>query len=101
MDISLEHYQALALILFFIGAAGVMARRNVFVILIGIELMLNAANLAFVGYGRYIPDVDGQVISIFVMAIAAAEICIGLALVICMFRLKQSLSVDDFATLKK
>lgn len=101
MGITLQHYQTLSLILFFLGAVGVMARRNIFVILIGIEMMMNAANLSLVSYGRFIPDVDGQVLALFVMAIAAAEICIGLAMVICMFRLKQTLGVDAFTRLKR
>ena len=99
--ITLEHYLALSLFLFFIGAGGVLARRNVFVMLIGIELMLNAVNLTLVGYSRYLAVVDAQVFAFFMMAIAAAEICVGLALVICMFKLKHSTTIDDFATMKR
>jgi|ETNmetMinimDraft_26_1059896.scaffolds.fasta_scaffold129335_2 NADH-quinone oxidoreductase subunit K len=99
--ISLEHYQALGIVLFFIGAGGVIARRNIFVMLIGIELMLNAVNLSLIGYSRYLANPDGQVFTLFMMAIAAAEICVGLALVICMFKLKRSTTIDDFAALKQ
>ena len=99
--ITLEHYLGLSLLLFFIGAGGVLARRNVFVMLIGIELMLNAVNVTLVSYGRYLGHVDAQVFTLFMMAIAAAEICVGLALVICMFKHKHSTTIDDFATLKQ
>jgi len=99
--ITLEHYLSLSFFLFFIGAGGVLARRNVFVMLIGIELMLNAVNLTLVGYSRYLAIVDAQVFAFFMMAIAAAEICVGLALVICMFKLKHSTTIDEFATLKQ
>jgi len=99
--ITLEHYLALSIFLFFIGAGGVLARRNVFVMLIGIELMLNAVNVSLVGYSRYLGIVDAQVFAFFMMAIAAAEICVGLALVICMFKLKHSTNIDDFAALKQ
>ena len=99
--ISLEHYLGLGLVLFFIGAGGVIARRNVFVMLIGVELMLNAVNLSLISYGRYLASADGQVFTLFMMAIAAAEICVGLALAICMFRLKKSITIDEFAELKQ
>ena len=99
--ITLEHYLTISIILFFIGAAGVMARRNIFMMLIGIELMLNSVNLTLVAYGRYLGNVDAQVFALFVMAVAAAEICVGLALVICMFNLKQSATIDDFSSLKE
>ena len=99
--ITLEHYLSLSLFLFFIGAGGVLARRNVFVMLIGIELMLNAVNLSLVGYSRFLAIVDAQVFAFFMMAIAAAEICVGLALIICMFKLKHSTIIDEFATLKQ
>ena len=69
--------------------------------LIGIELMLNAANLSLVAYGRYLANVDAQVFTLFMMAVAAAEICVGLALVICMFKVKQSTTIDDFTALKE
>ena len=99
--ISLEHYLGLGLVLFFIGVGGVIARRNVFVMLIGIELILNAVNLSFIGYGRYLANPDGQVFTLFMMAIAAAEICVGLALVICMFKLRHSTTIDEFSELKQ
>jgi len=99
--ITLDHYLTLSLILFFIGAGGVLARRNILVMLIGIELMLNAVNLTLVAYGRYLSNVDGQVFALFMMAIAAAEICVGLALAICMFKLKRSTTIDDFTALRE
>ncbi len=99
--ITLDHYLTLSLILFFIGTGGVLARRNILVMLIGIELMLNAVNLTLVAYGRYLGNVDGQVFALFMMAIAAAEICVGLALAICMFKLKRSTTIDDFTALRE
>ena len=99
--IGLESYLTVSLLLFFIGACGVLARRNIFVMLIGIELMLNAVNLTFIAYGRYLADVDSHVFALFIMAVAAAEICVGLALVICMFRLKRSTTIDDFSLLRE
>jgi len=99
--IGLTHYIVLSLVLFFIGAGGVVARRNVFIMLIGIELMLNAVNLTLIAYGRYLGTADAQVITLFMMAIAAAEICLGLALVICMFKLKQTTSIDSFTELRE
>ena len=99
--ITLEHYLALSFSLFFVGAGGILARRNVFVMLISIELMLNAVNVSLVGYSRYLAIVDAQVFAFFMMAIAAAEICVGLALVICMFKLKRSTTIDNFVTLNR
>ena len=99
--VGLESYLALSLLLFFIGACGVLGRRNIFAMIIGIELMLNAVNLTFVAYGRYMGTVDSQVFALFIMAVAAAEICVGLALVICMFRLKKTTTIDEFALLKE
>ena len=86
--------------LFCIGLAGVMLRRNPIVVLLSIEIMLNAVNLTFVAAGRHFGTVDGQVIVFFVMTVAAAEAAVGLALVISLFRHKESLSPDVFTSLK-
>jgi NADH-quinone oxidoreductase subunit K len=98
--ISLNHYLLLSGILFSIGTAGVFLRRNLITILLSIEIMLNAVNLTFVAVGRYLGTVDGQIITFFVMTVAAAEAAVGLALVISLFRHKQTLSPDAFTMLK-
>jgi NADH-quinone oxidoreductase subunit K len=98
--VPVEYYLALAGILFAIGATGVALRRNVIVMFMSIELMLNAANLAFVAVARQLGSMDGQVIVFFVMTVAAAEAAVGLALVISLFRHKESLSPDVFTSLK-
>ena len=97
---TLDHYLVLSAILFTIGTAGVFVRRNLITILLSIEIMLNAVNLSFVAFGRAAGDLDGQIIVFFVMTVAAAEAAVGLALVIALFRHKESLNPDAFTTLK-
>ncbi len=91
---------ALAVILFVIGAVGVLIRRNALVIFMCVELMLNAVNLAFVAFARMHGQVDGQVIAFFVMVVAAAEVVVGLAILTAIFRTRRSASVDDANLLK-
>jgi NADH-quinone oxidoreductase subunit K len=98
--ITLNHYLALSAILFAIGTAGVFLRRNVITLLLSIEIMLNAVNLTFVAGGRQFAAVDGQVIVFFVMTVAAAEAAVGLALVIALFRHRESLNPEAFTSLK-
>ena len=98
--ISLNHYLILSGILFAIGTAGVFLRRNVITILLSIEIMLNAVNLTFVAVGRYLNTVDGQIITFFVMTVAAAEAAVGLAIVIGLFRHRESLNPDSWTALK-
>jgi NADH-quinone oxidoreductase subunit K len=98
--VSPAHYVALAVILFVIGAVGVLVRRNAMVIFMCIELMLNAANLAFVGFSRMQGKLDGQVIAFFVMVVAAAEVVVGLAILTSIYRTRRSASVDDANLLK-
>ena len=98
--IPLSHYLVLSAILFSIGTAGVFMRKNLITILLSIEIMLNAVNLTFVAFGRFNGDVNGQIITFFVMTVAAAEAAVGLAIVIGLFRHKASLNPDSFATLK-
>lgn len=90
----------LACILFAIGSAAVLLRRNAIVAFMGVELMLNAANLAFVGFSRMHGNVEGQVMAFFVMVVAAAEVVVGLAIIVAIFRARQSISLDDPAELK-
>ena len=98
--ITLNHYLVLSAILFSIGTAGVFLRRNIITLLLSIEIMLNAVNLTFVAVGRYLGTVEGQIITFFVMTVAAAEAAVGLAIVIALFRHKESLSPDVFTSLK-
>ncbi len=94
------HYIALSAILFVIGGVGVLIRRNAIVIFMCVELMLNAANLAFVAFARMHGNLDGQVIAFFVMVVAAAEVVVGLAILMAIFRTRRSASVDDANLLK-
>jgi NADH-quinone oxidoreductase subunit K len=91
---------ALAVILFVIGGVGVLVRRNAMVIFMCIELMLNACNLAFVGFARAQGNLDGQAVAFFVMVVAAAEVVVGLAVLMALFRTRRSASVDDANLLK-
>ena len=90
----------LSAILFCIGVAGVLARRNALVIFMSIELMLNAANLAFIGFGRELHSLDGQIVVFFVMTVAAAEAAVGLAIIIAVFRHRQTINADDLRLLR-
>lgn len=95
-----NHFLALAAVLFAIGAAGVVIRRNVIVIFMCIELMLNAANLTFVAASNALGNMDGQTAVMFVMTVAAGEAAVGLAVILSMYRTRQSLDVDDMVTLR-
>jgi NADH-quinone oxidoreductase subunit K len=97
---TLNHYLVLSAVLFAIGTTGVFLRRNLIVILLSIEIMLNAVNLTFVAAARQMETVEGQIIVFFVMTVAAAEAAVGLAIVIALFRLRESLSPEAFTTLK-
>jgi NADH-quinone oxidoreductase subunit K len=98
--VSLINYIHLATLLFVIGGATVLTRRNAIVVFMGVELMLNAANLAFVTFARMHGNLDGQVIALFVMVVAAAEVVVGLAIIMMIFRARRSASVDDANLLK-
>jgi len=96
-----NYYLGLAIILFIIGALGVLIRRNAIIIFMSVELMLNAANLAFVAFTRYWQVMDGQIFVFFIMTVAAAEVAIGLALIVTIFRTKASIDVDQMSSLKE
>ena len=98
--IPLEHYLIVSAILFSIGTAGVFMRKNLITILLSIEIMLNAVNLTFVAFGRSHGAVDGQIITFFVMTVAAAEAAVGLAIIIALYRHRESLNPDAFTSLK-
>jgi len=94
------YYIALSAILFTIGAVAVLVRRNAIVIFMAIELMLNAANLAFVAFTRMLGTMDGQIFVFFIMTVAAAEVAVGLALIVIIFRSKKSVDIDQLNNLK-
>ncbi len=98
--VSPAHFIALSVILFVIGAVGVLVRRNAIVVFMCVELMLNAANLAFVAFARLHGALDGQLIAFFVMVVAAAEVVVGLAILTSIFRARRSASVDDASLMK-
>ena len=103
--VSLNDYLIASGLLFAIGFAGVLLRRNVIIIFMALELMLNAANLSLIGFSRYnvqngLPDYNGQVLVFFVIAFAAAEVTVGLAIIVALFRARQTTHVEDINTLK-
>ena len=97
---SLTHYLVLAAVLFTIGAVGVLVRRNAIVVFMCVELMLNSVNLTLVTFARTTGTLDGQVMAFFVMVVAAAEVVIGLAIIMSIYRTRRSASVDDANLLK-
>ena len=97
---NLSNYLVLSSLLVTIGASAVLLRRNAIVVFMGIEVMLNAANLAFVTFARVHGDLSGQVMAFFVMVVAAAEVVIGLAIIVAIYRTRRSASVDDVNLLK-
>ena len=97
--VPITYYIALSAILFTIGAVGVLIRRNAIVIFMSVELMLNSANLLFVAFARYYGYLSGQIFVFFVMAVAAAEVAVGLALIVAIFHSKQSINVDELNSL--
>jgi NADH-quinone oxidoreductase subunit K len=99
-EVTIGWYVALSATLFTIGALGVLLRRNAIIIFMSIELMLNAANLAFVAFARHLNDLDGQIFVFFVITVAAAEVAVGLALIVAIFRSKRSINIDEMSMLK-
>ncbi len=97
---SLTNYIYLSAVLFTIGTATVLMRRNAIIVFMGVELMLNAANLALVTFSRVHGNLDGQVMALFIMVVAAAEVVVGLAIIMAIFRARRSASVDDANLLK-
>ena len=98
--VPLNYYLILSGILFSIGTAGVFLRRNLITVLLSIEIMLNAVNLTFVAVGRYLGSVDGQIITFFVMTVAAAEAAVGLAIILTVFKNRKTLQVDEIDSMK-
>ncbi|HJM42721.1 MAG: NADH-quinone oxidoreductase subunit NuoK [Nitrospinota bacterium] len=98
--VPLSHYLILSAVLFTLGVIGVLLRRNVIVIFMSIELMLNAANLTLVAFSRFLQTLDGQILVFFVMTVAAAEAAVGLVIIISIYRHKQSVDVDEVNLLR-
>ena len=100
MDLTLNHYLAVAAVLFVIGLMGVVMRRNLLIIYMSLEMMLQAANLTFVAFAHFNGHIDGQVFVFFVITVAAAEVAVGLALIVALYRLRQTTNVDALTSLK-
>src|SRR6185503_4620119 len=100
MNVGLEHYLVVSILLFCLGLFGVIIRRNLLVIYMCLELMLNAANLTLVAFSRFTNNLHGQVFVFFVITVAAAEVAVGLALIIALYRKRQTTHVEDLTTMK-
>src|SRR5258706_14317289 len=100
MQVALEHYLVVSAVLFCLGLLGVIVRRNLLVIYLSLEVMLNAANLALVAFSRFTNNPDSQVFVFFVITVAAAEVSVGLALIVALYRKRQSAHVEDLTTMK-
>jgi len=102
MSVGLEHYLVLSAVLFSIGLYGVLAKRNAIIILMCIEIMLNAVNIALVAFSRYVVPslLTGQIFAIFVIVVAAAEASVGIAIIIAIYRNRESINVDEFNLMK-
>ena len=98
--VPLSYYVVLSAILFATGVVGVLVRRNIIIILLSIELMLNATNINFVAFSSYFHDVSGQVFVFFALTVAAAEVAVGLAIIIALYRSRSTINVDEFQLLK-
>ncbi len=100
MNVPIEYYVMLSGLIFIIGLVGVLIRRNIIIILLSIELMLNATNINFVAFSSYLGNLTGQVFVFFTLTVAAAEVAVGLAIIIALYRHQSSINVDDFRLLK-
>jgi len=98
--VSLPHYLVLSAILFCLGVIGVLTRKNILIIFMCIELMLNSVNLTFIAFARHLGNVEGQIFVFFVMAVAAAEVAVGLAIIVVLFRFKNSVDIDSLNIMK-
>jgi NADH-quinone oxidoreductase subunit K len=100
MHVGLHHYLFVSFMLFSLGLLGVILRRNLLIIYMSLELMLNAANLALVSFSRFNDKLDGQVLVFFIITVAAAEVAVGLALIVALYRKRQSAHVEDLTSMK-
>ena len=100
LQVGLEHYLVVSAALFGLGLLGVLLRRNLLILYMGLELMLNSANLALVAFSRFNNNLDGQVMVFFIVTVAAAEVAVGLALIVALYRKRQTAHVEDLSSLK-
>ncbi len=100
MTITLEHYIVLGTLLFLIGVVGFLIRRNIFLMFMSVELMMNGVNICFVSFARHLNDMTGQVFVLFVMTVAAAEAAVGLAIILNLYRNRETLNADEFNLMK-
>jgi len=100
VKVGLEHYLIVSALLFSLGLLGVIARRNLLIIYMSLELMLNAANLTLVAFSRFNNNLNGQVMVFFIITVAAAEVAVGLALIVALYRKRQTAHVEDLTTMK-
>lgn len=100
MNVGLEHYLVVSALLFALGLLGVITRRNLLVMYMSLELMLNSANLALVSFSRFNDNLNGQVMVFFIITVAAAEVAVGLALIVALYRKRQSAHVEDLTSMK-
>jgi NADH-quinone oxidoreductase subunit K len=100
MHVTLEHYLVVSALLFSLGVLGVILRRNLLVMYMGLELMLNAANLALVAFSRFNNNLNGQIMVFFIITVAAAEVAVGLALIVALYRKRQSAHTEDLTSMK-
>ena len=100
MHVGLEHYLTVSALLFCLGLLGVIVRRNLLIIYMSLELMLNAANLALVAFSRFNNNLDGQIMVFFIITVAAAEVAVGLALIVAIYRQRQTTHVEDLTNLR-
>ncbi|MEW6350254.1 MAG: NADH-quinone oxidoreductase subunit NuoK [Thermodesulfobacteriota bacterium] len=98
--VTLQHYLILSAALFGLGVAGVMMRRNLIIVLMSLELMLNAVNLTFVAFSRYLGGLEGQVFVLFIMVVAAAEVAVGLGIAVALFRQKGTVNINEINLMK-
>ena len=100
MNVGLDQFLIVSIILFCIGLLGVVVRRNLIVMYMGLELMLNAANLALVSFSHFRENLDGQILVFFIITVAAAEVAVGLALIVALYRKRQTTDVNELTTMK-
>ena len=100
MSVGLEQFLIVSIILFCVGLLGVVVRRNLIVMYMGLELMLNAANLALVSFSHYRDNLDGQILVFFIITVAAAEVAVGLALIVALYRKRQATDVNELTSMK-
>ena len=100
IPVVLQHYLVVSAVMFALGLAGVIMRRNALVIFMSLELMLNAANLALVAFSRYNGNLQGQVLVFFIITVAAAEVAVGLAIIVALFRKRRTVNVDELSSMR-